>query len=173
MMKKLFYFLLIATLVAMQTGCGKSGSAKKISASDAKAAVSSYSPGAIINDCKYNEESDIYTVEFETDLGKYTASVNGKSGALICVVLTEDEPQYTPEDDDEEPGPVQRLTPDDALTAAILNSDASGSVITVRNDYNRDSNSYTVVFRSGNKEFTYRIDAENGEVLESNVDMDS
>lgn len=170
-MKKLLYFLLIVTLVAMQTGCGKSGQAKKISASDAKEVVSSYSPGAIINACEYDEESDMYTVEFETELGKFNASVSGKGGKLISVTVIEDEPEYILGDEDD--GPVQRLTPDDALTAAILASDASGSVITVRNDYNRDSNSYTVVFRSGNREFTYRIDAESGEVLESNVDMDS
>ena len=45
--------------------------------------------------------------------------------------------------------------------------------MTVQNKYNSDENTYFVVFRSGNKEFTYKIDAESGDILESNVDMDS
>lgn len=97
--------------------------------------------------------------------------MSGETGSIVSVTLIEPDPVIP---DDPEPDKAKQvLTPDDALTVAIMDADVSGSVMTVQNNYNADENTYFVVFRSGNKEFTYKIDAETGDILESNVDMDS
>lgn len=171
-MKKTLYTLILAALLILQAGCAPKQNSV-ISSDEAKEVIFTHSPGAVITDCEYSDATCIYKIVFETDLGKYTASVNGKTGALISVTIIEDKPEVKFDDTDEDDGPIKRLTPDDALTIAIIDSDVSGSVLTVKNEYRSEDNSYFVIFRSGNKEFTYTIDAENGDVISSDVDMDA
>ena len=171
MRKKRTALLLAASLFVFLGGCNNAKETNTISSETAKKAVSDYSPGAVITECEYNEAESAYEVTFETDYGKYQADIDGKSGKIVSVTLIEPDPVIP--DVSEESGSKQILTPDDALTVAIMDADVAGSVMTVQNSYNKDNNSYFVVFRSGSKEFTYRIDAETGDILESSVDMDS
>lgn len=161
---------LSASLVLFAGGCNNNNK-KNISFDDAKKAVSDYSPGAVITECDYDDNLSSYEIKFETEYGEYKAVVSGETGSIVSVTLIEPDPVIP---DDPEPDKAKQvLTPDDALTVAIMDADVSGSVMTVQNKYNSDENTYFVVFRSGNKEFTYKIDAETGDILESNVDMDS
>ncbi len=153
-------------------GCNNNKTEDKLSSEDAKKAIADYSPGAIITECDYDDDKSVYEIRFETDYGEYNAIVDGKSGKVLSVTLIEPDP-VVPDDTDDGDGAKQMLTPDDALTVAIMDADVSGSVMTVKNDYNKDENTYFLIFRSGNKEFTYTVDAETGDILDSSVDMDS
>ncbi len=172
MRKKRTALILAASLFVFLGGCNNNKTADTLSAEDAKKAISDYSPGAIITECDYNEDKSVYEIKFETDYGEYNATVDSKSGKVLSVTLIEPDP-VVPDDPVDGDGSKQILTPDDALTVAIMDADVSGSVMTVKNDYDRDENAYFLIFRSGNKEFTYKIDAETGDILDSSVDMDS
>lgn len=172
MKRKLTFILIFAFTLLCLSGCQKPEE-KIISVDEAKAAITDYSPGCIIKDCELDDDSMNYEVEFKTQFGEYEATVSGKTGEILSVVL--EEPDYVPQskpdnnDDDE----MRAISPDDALTIAIMDADVSGSVLTVKNSYSNEDNCYTVIFRSGNKEFIYKIDATTGDILDSAVDMDS
>lgn len=160
-------------LILITAGC-RTSDTDIISADKAKETVTSGYPGAVITDCEFDEDENLYKIEFETEYGEYEAFVSAKNGSIISVTL-EEEPiapsDYESEDEDEKP--KQIYSPDDALSIALMDADLSGSVLTVKNQYDSDTNCYNLIFRSGNKEFSYRIDAETGAIKDSSVDMDS
>lgn len=164
---------LAASLFLFAGGCNNDSEKKNVSDDDAKKTVSEYSPGAVITECDYDDNLSAYEIKFETDYGEYKAVVSGESGKLISVTLIEEDPVIPEEKPDDHDAKKQALTPDDALTVAIMDADVSGSVMTVKNSYNSEDNTYYIIFRSGNKEFTYEIDAETGDIVDSSVDMDS
>lgn len=178
-MKKKAILALIFFAVVL-TGCGKN-SGKRISEKEAIKAIKDYSPGAVITECEYDKDSMVYEIEFETELGKYEGKVSAKNGDIISVI-TEEPISAPPADtslsdesnDNENTGTSkQAFSHDDALIIAIMDADVGGSVLTVKNSYDKEDNCYDIVFRSGNKEYSYEIDAETGDIKESSVDMDS
>lgn len=173
MKQKLTSVLIFAFILLCFSGCRKPAE-KLISLDEAKAVITEYSPGCIITDCELDNDSMNYEIEFKTQFGEYEATVSGKNGDILSVVL--EEPDYVPQqkqDDEEKDDSRHALSSDDALTIAIMDADVSGSVLTVKNSYSNEDNCYTVIFRSGNKEFLYKIDAATGDILDSAVDMDS
>lgn len=172
MKQKLTFVLIFTFILLCFAGCQKPDE-KLISLDEAKAVITDYSPGCVITDCELDDDSMNYEIEFKTQFGEYEATVSGKTGDILSVVL--EEPDYVPQpkQDEDDDDSQRALSPDDALTVAIMDADVSGSVLTVKNSYSGEDNCYTVIFRSGNKEFLYKIDAATGDILDSAVDMDS
>lgn len=178
-MKKKAILALISIAIVL-TGCGEN-SGKKISEKEAIKAIKDYSPGAVITECEYDEDSMVYEIEFGTEFGKYEGKVSAKNGDIISVITEEpisapqtDGPSANESNDNENTvTSKQAFSHDDALAIAIIDADVGGSVLTVKNSYDKEDNCYDIVFRSGNKEFSYKIDAETGDIKESSVDMDS
>lgn len=172
--------ILVISLAMVLTGCGNR-LGQRISEKEAIKSISNYSPGAVITECEFDDDSFIYEIEFETEFGKYEAKVSAKNGAIISVVTeetktapsTDSSLQNDTGESENAETKEQAFSPDDALAIAIMDADVGGSVLTVKNSYDKENNCYEVVFRSGNKEFSYEIDAATGEVRESSVDMDS
>lgn len=169
--------VLIVSLAVILTGCGKR-SEQRISEKEAIKAISDYSPGAVITECEFDEDSFVYEIEFETEFGKYEGKVSAKNGDIISVITEETKTALPPDSslqnaDKSSDAPKQAIAHDDALAIAITDADIAGSVLTVKNSYDKEDNCYEIVFRSGNKEFSYEIDAATGEIRESSVDMDS
>ncbi len=172
-MKKLTSLIITSMLIFSLTAC--KGGAPDITEAEAKKAILNHTPDAIITECIYKSASSSYEIEYKTAHNVYIAIVDADSGEISSVTIkeeitTEDPSVFeTPEEDTDD----KILPADTALSIAFADSGISGTASLVKNDLNRESKTYTVVFRSGNREFTYIIDAVTGAIISSETEMDS
>ena len=165
--------LILTVFIAVFISACSNPALPNVSEDKAKKAIMEHSPDAIITECIYHSDSDMYEIEFSTELNIYTGMVNASTGNVESVIVKE---EITKEDnfvfDNGEPEEEAFIPMDAALTIALSDSKATGSVVLVKNDLNRDSKTYTCIFRAGNKEFTYIINAVTGEVISSETELD-
>ncbi|MBQ2942426.1 MAG: PepSY domain-containing protein [Clostridia bacterium] len=165
--------LLLSMIIVILPACEKEP--QLITEKTAKETITEIYPEAIILECLFVEEERSYIVDFKTFHGTYEGIVNASSGKLLSVMLKEpetDEPMFAPEDEESASEEVF-ISLDTALTLALRDSGASGTAVLVKNSLDRENKTYNIIFRSGNTEYNYLIDAVTGDILSSDVVIDS
>lgn len=172
-MKKVKILFFTAIIIIMFSACNKLNSF--ISDAEAKNAITEYSPGAIITECTLHSESALYEIEFKTSHNVYIGYINARTGNVDSVsvkeeIIPEDNSVFTDEPETED---VSFIATDTALAIAIKDANVSGSVVLVKNELNRENKTFTCIFRAGNREFTYIINATTGDIISSETELDS
>ena len=171
-MRNLFIILLIFSMsLSFLPGCEKEAP-ELITSQEAKAAILELNPESIILECEYVESSNTYIVEFKTFHATYRGVVNAYTGKIVSIVIKEDEdttPMFAPEEEQE----VPLLPYDTALSIALSDSDAEGTAVIVKNELDTENKVFNIIFRSGTAEYYYAVDAVTGDILSTEMVLDS
>lgn len=171
-MKQFVGLLILISLICIP-GCEKIDS---VSMDEAKKIIMEYSPEAVITDCTLSEDSKNYEISFDTPYDSYVGTVNPKTGNIFSISVKEEEkadPSIFTEENPVTENDTSAVTPDSALATAINHSGIQGSAVLIQNELDEESNSYKIIFRSVNREYSYEIDANDGRILHSASYIDS
>lgn len=169
-MKKIFTLFLVCLFILTTLIACTTKETDLISSDMAKSILLEHNPDAIITDCTFNENTFSYTITFKTSLGVYVGSVGGFDGKLTSVSVQEEKPEITEFETYPEEEPKERfITMDTALAIAISNSGASGTAIVVKTELDKNEKVFTIIFRSGEFEYSYIIDAVTGDIISSDA----
>ncbi len=170
-MKNALFLIIILSLICL-SGCEKE---KNISREEAIEIVSEYCTNSLITDCSLSEDSENYIIRFTTPFDSYTAVVGTASGEIISISVADDtkEDPTAFNNEDAVLKNESYLTPDNALSVALNDAQPQGSAVIIQNELDEESNSYKIIFRSLNKEYSYEIDAHDGTIISSASYIDS
>lgn len=173
-MKNAFCLIIILSLLSF-SACKKDLS---VTSNEAKEIISEYNPDAIITDCSLSEDSKNYIVKFDTPFDSYKALVNVNTGEIFSISIEEnekDDPTWFENEEtySENEASTTYITPNSALNIALADAGTQGSAVIITNELNEEENVYEIIFRSLNKEYSYKIDALDGTILNRESYIDS
>lgn len=173
-MHKIFSVILTLFIILMLLpSCSKSNQ-QIITGKEAKEIITAHHSDAIILECIYSESTNSYVVDFKTFHGNYEGTVNARTGSITSIILKEepsDAPMFDPED--EENSQEHFIPAESAIQIALQDSEAEGTAVLIKNELDKENKVYNVIFRSGNSEYTYKIDAITGKIISFDVVIDS
>lgn len=166
-MTKKLCFLILPVLLILLFAC-TAPSSDPISEDDAIAAVLDKAPDATDMSCLLSEDGENYLVTYKSVFGRFTASVDAESGNVTSIRLLDDpEPLSS--------APVDKaavISAAEALSVVKIDADLSGDVNVIENEYDAEAVTFSIILRSGNKEYAYTVDAKTGDILSKQVDID-
>ncbi len=112
-----------------------------------------------------------YDIEFRSGLKEYEYKIDALTGDILKKKIHTHEDDR--DDDDDVPPPTSTVTRESAIAAALADAGlAESSVRELECEFDRDDGSqvWEVKFESGKKEYSYKIDALTGKILEREID---
>lgn len=176
MKKHLIVLSLCLSFCLFLFACGKEKSAL-LSSEEAKAALLSAQPSSSILLLQLNESKTDYLTVFSTSDGFSLALIDAESGRVHDVLpfhlpAGRDEVMESKEDPALESAPSQRLSEKEAVAIAQKDTKAAEEPSVMQSTYDADSNTYRILLKSGNLEYSYVIDASNGKIITSDLNTD-